>query len=308
MEQSMKSGVNDITDIKATIQTGEHKVTGHFSTVMNAYYALRSWYEVAYEHHGKPMPINVIFTASGNKMGGVYNESFDHFSYGSFIRWLAEIISNNGELATVRLNRPAQVHVSWDYLYRYLAIRRKKRKKHDAGSRTLNHSFSRNRLQSRAALIRLLEGYDWTFKFQDIEGGEWHYYYNDDIGAIRHELMRIALDTHTIGGNPDYLTQSDALYGLQVFYKEHPEFLDRVSTYHIERLVRFMKPGIDFWVAKEAKTLVIMLGQEKTQPFIDAIIQETESWLEETRNIFSSDELAETALEGTNDNGATPED
>lgn len=283
-------GVNDITSIKASIKTGEHTVTGYFSCVHRAYLALRCWYAFAYSTHGKPMPVSIAFTVGSERIGGIYTSDKSVFEYMEFVSWLAGLIGDRDLLAVVPLNRPAEVHVSWDYLHRYLAVQRRNRKLTDSRWRTSRHSFVIERTNSRASLIRLLTGYKWSFSFQDISGGEWHYYYNPDLAAIHHNLILTALDNR-LARPENFLTQEDALNGLRQFYKLHPEYLERISPYHIKRIVRLMQPGSGYMVAREARQLVMLFGEDKTRQFLDDVLLEVSGWLNGARQMFKTTAL-----------------
>ena len=287
----MSFGINDISSIKVKIQPNDQYITGYFSSVASAYRALRSWYAVAYQHHGQSMPITLSFAVDAQEVEGEYQEAAinqSHLSYGDFITWVSSLISDMGELASVRVNRPAHIHVSWDYLHHFLVIQRPPIKAKGILKPLLSrpHHFTVGVNGGKAALIRLLEGYAWTFKFQDTDG-TWHYY-SDDTASIHSSLLRAAVENDTFHLTSYVLPQTDALYGLQQFYKQHPTCLSSLSSYYIEQLVHLIKPGHRLSVSKEAYRIIVMIGTQAT-PFVQTAITEIEQWVRDMRSLFSDD-------------------
>lgn len=286
-----KVGVDSITDVKVVIQTGEHKVTGFFPDFMSTYRAVHSWSAEAERYHGKVMPINITFTAGSKRMGGVYQPDF--FIFGQFVTWVAETIKKQGVLSSVSLNRPAEIHVSWDYLDHYLVIRRPIRKGGNCSWRSRRYGFLPGHQSSRGKLILMLDGYDWTFSFED-EQSERHYY-SGELKPIHHELLRSALDVYTIVDNDNDVHQSSALYGLEQFYKQYPDMISQLNDFYLRLLAQSAKPGKNPWVGKQALSLLKFLGADKTNEHVKGVAREVDAWLRAFKSEFgiASSELVD---------------
>lgn len=272
-------------------------LTNHFLSVQQATSELNTWVQNLPSHHSSVV-VNFVahyethngdpLVIAGNYVQDVRYQK--HLVMDGFVKAIADALRTQGCLSLPPLCDSAHIHVSWDALSPYLEVCRyhSRRKPVSNTPRVTRHYFSRNRLDSRIALIRLLEGYDWTFCFSDANGGR-HYFFEKTVDRVKTFLLSVATGGRYIYADTIF-DQRQALFGLRDFFERYPPCLEALSDFNIDSFARLALPGSD--CALEAKYLLRYIGKDRAEENVSKAVESAKKSIDELENsLFGEDIL-----------------
>lgn len=290
--------LNDISQIKLTVRTSSSTVVGYFSNLRRCYSAFRAWNAPTCDPH--PLT-SIIITigesddgAPGKTVGGIIQPR-TLTEYSDFLSEISRIFHANSIAIHLNNNRPARMQMHNGGSAIDVTITRKNPRKKHLDWR--DYSFVKKMWSSKAILAELLVIYDWAFGFSSVDNMT-EYRYHDELSVIHNELLHLAT-SHQLHAHIDYpgvmpgypgikLAQADALKGLHRFYEMYPEWTDRLSDYYIQKIIWVALGNTDYWVNRESKNLITVIGQQKTEKLVELVMNDIRRRVDDIRAQFNS--------------------